>query len=591
MVGGPVRVAGVTRGGMVRVRRRFSVVSLLWLVVLALVVAACGAGSAGDGADDTSGSSSGGDELVIAVPELGNENWAIHRASEGEQHVMYLVHDELIEVDFETRERVAGLAETWEPNEDFTEWTFTLRDDVPFHPGPDGQDYGNVRAQDVKFSFSQYLKDDSVFSRSDVYRELIGGDLDNFEIVDDHTFRLHLASPNATVPSLFSGAGVTLVVTSEAYWEDVGEEVASAHPIGSGPFMFESHEPGSSVHMTAVEDHWRKTPGFSELELRIIPDQAAQLAQIRAGEVDLAPIALDLVAQAEEDGLRIISVPNVGVSSLYLGGHYPPDNVDPEAPWIQADNPEQGLAVRKAISHAIDREGIANDLLGGEATPVVGPLTYVPGFGATDPEWVGDGAQVPEYDPELARQLLAEGGYPDGFEIEQTSYDHTDYPFSVDISDAVESMLSDIGITVNHRRIPKADHNEYRETRSPDAPFYQYIQGFNDEPADRLGKFLPIGGTAEFNYEPYDGIDTCPSDNVCSGSMTEWIERMQTEPDYDERLNIAREIGQEMIDYVGPAIGIVSVNTQWVVGDSVGEWERINGVPWLHNVEYIEPTN
>src|SRR5690606_24063572 len=126
----------------------------------------------------------------------------------------------------------------------------------------------------------------------------------------------------------------------------------------------------------------------------------------------------------------------------------------------------------QAISMAIDRAGIANDPLQGEATPVVGPVHYVPGIPATDPAWVADGAQVPEYDPERARQLLAEAGFPDGFEAEQISYEHGDFPFSVDISDAIESMMSDIGIRVNHRRITEAEYDEMREARSSQGVFW-----------------------------------------------------------------------------------------------------------------------
>ena len=560
---------------------------LIGVVAATLALSACSGGGTGtdDGAasTETAGEATGeaaasGEEttLVVAVPELGTENWAPHRAGGSEQAVIYPVMERLIGADHETREYTPRLVESWEPNEDYTAWTFKLRQDVPFHEGPDGQDYGTMTAEDVKFTYSLYLRDDSLFGRSDAYRALVDDNVDNFEIIDDHTFRLNMPEPNAIVPALFTSSLVTLSVTSKAYWEEVGEEQASRHPIGTGPWRFESHEPGTSVQLSAVEDHWRKTPGFDNLEFRIIPDPAAQLAQLRTGEVDFSAISLDLVPQAEQEGLQIISVPNIGVSSLYLGGHYPDSEFyDEDSPWIQADNPEQGRAIREAMSLAIDREAIVNDLLGGEGMPVIGPVHYAPGIPATDPEWVGDGAQVPEYDPERARELLAEGGYPDGFDAEQISFEQSGMPFSTDISAAIESMLSDIGINVNHRPVTEAQFDEMREDRASEGVFWQYVQNLAVEPGDRMSAFLPEDGGAEFFFDP----------------MRDYVERMQQQPDFEERMSIARELGQEMVDYVGPAIGIAAVNGQWVAGPDIADWEYISGVTEIHNTEYIEPSS
>lgn len=456
-----------------------------------------------------------------------------------------------------------------------TEWTFHLRDDVKFHPGPDGQDYGVLTADDVKFSLELALRDDSRLGRSDSYRDVLDDDLENnFEVVDDQTFTMHLSEPNAIIPVLFSSAINTVAITSRAYWEEVGDEVASEHPVGTGPWKFESFESGAQTTLAAVEDHWRQPPEFGTLEYRVIPDESATLAQLQTGDVDLAAIPLELIPQAEQGGdLEVISVENVGVASLYLGGHYPgTEEFQEDAPWIQTDNPEKGRAIREAMSVAIDRASIVNDLLGGEGTPVIGPVHFVPGIEATDPEWVGDGAQVPQFDPERAKQLLAEGGYPDGFDVDMISFEQPGLPFSDDISQVIASQLTDVGINVNLRPITEPEYDEMREARSSQDTIFMYIQQpLADEPADRFSAFLPEDSGAEFYWEPMEG----------------YLKEMRAEAEYEARMAIARELGQELIDYVGPAIGLAAVNTQWVAGPAIGEWDYIVGLPEINRTEYI----
>jgi len=163
---------------------------------------------------------------------------------------------------------------------------------------------------------------------------------------------------------------------------------------------------------------------------------------LQTGDVHFATLPLSLLPKEGESDLKVFSIPNVGVSSLYLGGWYSGSEFDDvDSPWIQRDNPEAGRAIREAMSVAIDREGIVNELLAGEGTPLVGPIHFVSGIPATDPEWVGDGAQVPKYDPERARELLAEGGYPDGFDAKMVSFEVAGLPFTTDISEAAREVF------------------------------------------------------------------------------------------------------------------------------------------------------
>jgi peptide/nickel transport system substrate-binding protein len=343
--------------------------------------------------------------------------------------------------------------------------------------------------------------------------------------------------------------------------------VASRHPVGTGPWRFVSHESGESVTLQAVENHYRKTPGFGFLEFRVIPEPAAQLAQLRAGEADMMPISLSLLPEAEAAGLRIVSIPGFGVSNLYLGGHYPgSEALDRDSPWIQADAPEKGRAIREAMSLAIDRQAIADHLLLGRATPVIAPILYVPGHPFNDPKW-----KVPDYNLERAKELLAEGGYPDGFEVTMNILDQGGRPMSVEISESIAGMLEELGLTVNRRPIDDGIHDQMRENRASSMIVWHWIHGIPDEPVDRLSGYSPEDGGAEFYFAPVD----------------EYVSKMNATADFEERMALARELGSIFIDYVGPAIGILALDAHWAVSDRIGEWQFLVGDPTFRRGETV----
>jgi peptide/nickel transport system substrate-binding protein len=502
------------------------------------------------------------DTLVVATPTLSSENWAPHRMGGEEDLVGYSVFETLIRSDPKTREFIPGLAESWTVSDDLKTWTVNLKKDVPFHKGPNGEDYGTLTAEDVKFTWELYLRDDCLASRCGTYSDFVNGDISNFEVVNDHQFILHGDTPIATFPSSVAERGQSLLIVSKKHWDAVGPDQASRHPIGTGPWKFVSHKSGESVTLQAVENHHRKTPAF-----RVIPEPAAQLAQLRAGEADMMPISLSLLPEAEAAGLRIIPIPGIGVSSLYFGGHYPgTEAYDEDSPWIQAAAPEKGKAIREAISLAIDRKSIVDNLLMGHGTPVIAPIQYVPGLPFTDPNW-----KVPEYNLELAKQKLAEGGYPDGFEVSLYMLDQGGRPMSIEISEAIAGMLEELGLTVNRRPIDDGIFDEMREKRSSSMVLWQFIQLLADEPADRFAGFAPTDGGAEFYFQPIE----------------KYVDKMNSEPDYDKRMALARELGQILIDNVGPAIGLLSLDAQWAVSDRVGDWEFQTADPNFRHGETV----
>jgi peptide/nickel transport system substrate-binding protein len=501
--------------------------------------------------------------LVVALPGLNSEVFGPHRAGGAEQFVLYTVGEPLLRANRKTRAPEANLVTSWKVSDDLTTWTFKLRPDVQFHDG-----YGNLTAEDVKFTWSLFLRDDAIHSRSSAYRDAVNNDMNNFEIMDDLTFRIH-GPANAILPSILVDSTQVMTIVSKKYWEKVGDEAAMQHPIGTGPWKFTGHVPGASVSFEAVRDHWRKPPEFARMEFRIIPDAVAALAQVRAGETDMAAIDLNLLPEAQAAGMKVVSIPSIGMASLYFGGFYPgTDSYDKDSPWVQASAPEKGLAIRNAMSLAIDRDSIVNDLLLGQGIPGNGPILYQPGFVFTHPSW-----KVPKQNIEEAKKLLAEGGYPDGFELNLVSYPQGGRPYGQDIAEAIANMLEDIGLKVNRAVIQEGQFDEMRENRSSNGVIWSYIQSTGNEPGIQLTGLNPSDSGAEFYFEPVDRL----------------LPEALKEPDFDKRVALYKEIGKSFIDFVGPAVGVASVNSQWVLSENVADWGYLTGSAEINSTEYVTP--
>src|SRR5262249_37924111 len=186
-------------------------------------------------------------------------------------------------------------------------------------------------------------------------------------------------------------------IVPRKYVERVGEDGFRKAPIGAGPYKFVSLNPGIELVLEAFEGYWRKPPSVKRLVFRSLPDETTRAAALKAGEVDVAFLLSGPTADEirHTQGLRLVA-PLLGIFWLDF-----PDQWDPKSPW--ADRP-----VRMAASHAIDRQALNQAETLGLSRPT-GSL--VP----RDFEFALPIEPTP-YDPKRARQLLAEAGYPNGFD-------------------------------------------------------------------------------------------------------------------------------------------------------------------------------
>ena len=299
------------------------------------------------------------------------------------------------------------LAERWEVDPTGQRWRFFLRKGIKFHDG-----VTEFTAEDVKFSFEQYISDKSVASSKPV----LAAAVERIEITGPHDLTFHLKKPDAIF--LVRMAQTSFGVVSKSYLERVGDKEAAAKPIGTGPYKLVEHRRQQFARFEAVAPHWRETGRFKTVLLRRVPDQAARVAMLRAGEIDVTDVPFRLKREVEAAGLKLFRIEEAVVYYVQLGGQLLPtrETLDTTVPWVgDPKDPaslERAAKVRLALNLAVDKATIIKSIFEGE-----GRLAAVP-YLITGGPYVPDDLKPTAYDPKEAKRLLVEAGYPSGFSRE-----------------------------------------------------------------------------------------------------------------------------------------------------------------------------
>ena len=358
------------------------------------------------------------------------------------------------------------LAESWEVSDDFLEWTWHFREGVEFHKG-----YGEMTTQDVLYSYQQW-HGGGKHSRSNMIGEYFSVEGPNLSegaevrIIDEHTLQVNTGIPWAqydVFEFLKSGGGSSTWVVSKRQSEDLGIESASRDIAATGPWQIEDHDPGEYWKMSAVDGHWRQTPYFDELVYWSIPEESVRVAGFQTGHLDSFDMAIDSISSVEDvDGATIIGWANAGQAGLnFYGQTYGLDRdgneyefYNPDQPWVSSDMDTESqewinaVNVRKAMNIAIDRQSIVDEILSG-----FGEVQFLRDWmgheDRANPDWVYP------YDPELARRMLADAGYPDGFNITLIPAIRG-APGEVEACEAVAYYWEVIGIDVRLEFVPYA---------------------------------------------------------------------------------------------------------------------------------------
>lgn len=306
-------------------------------------------------------------------------------------------------------EFVGDLAESWEFLDDLNV-KFTLKPDVKFHNGD------VLTAEDVKFSLERQKNSSKVGHLVKM--------IDSVEVVDDLNVIIHMNEPSSALISSLAHSGGAILNKKVVEELDATGKTMDSNMIGTGPYKFESWNPGDSVSLVRNDEYFGEKPANGGLQLRVITEESSRTIALETGEID---VVLD-VASTDANRIRdnseldLVEYESTQVEFLVMNTQ--------KAPF---DNP----LVRKAINHAVDKESIITVAVNGEATPQTSYL----GDGA-----IGYSSDVTAYDYDLekAKALLAEAGYANGFEC--TVYVASDIRSRA--AQVLQASLAQIGVTL-----------------------------------------------------------------------------------------------------------------------------------------------
>jgi peptide/nickel transport system substrate-binding protein len=307
-----------------------------------------------------------------------------------------------------------------------TVWEFKIRQGITFHNGDP------LTAEDVAFSYNRVVVEGAMEGQTSPRKGLMGS-LESVEIVDDYTVRFHLGAPESQTRVLTSS--VFMQVIPKTYFESVGVDAFIANPVGSGPFTFVEANYAERIVLERFDDYFGGAPGLlgepgpapaDRIIFEVIPDPTSRLAALRAGDVDIIQgVLADQVSVIERDP-NVVLKTAPGTNPVFLA-------------FTTTRAPFDDARVRRALAYAIDYDLLVSHVFGGLADPLYG-LTTIWNSEVPHPD------QVPyTYDPERAKELLAEAGVTD-LELVIDSIGTWNL-----VAEAVAQMLRDIGIDAQTR--------------------------------------------------------------------------------------------------------------------------------------------
>jgi len=345
-----------------------------------------------------------------------------------------------------------ALAKQWLVSDDGTTYTFFLRDDVTFHNGEP------FNADAVVFTWKTYR--DARVPHATFFTPA-----ESVEKVDVYTVKVTTREPNALMLSYIALAWMPI---PPAYYQRVGAPIFAEHPIGTGAFMFDEWVKKDRLTLRANKNYWREGfPFVDQVVFKFIPESAARVAALKDGTVDIAPrlSAEEARAAQSSSDVRIIRYP---VDRVY----YVAFNNVGEKPTPLADR-----RVRLALNYAVDRRGIVKGLLDNSAQLASG---FIAPF---DLGW--DNAEPFAYVPERARQLLADAGYADGFEIEMACPNRA-YSHINEVCEAIVRYLDQVNVRVNLELIESSRFWELEEQKQLPPLFADSWAAYGGEAFNRL---------------------------------------------------------------------------------------------------------
>lgn len=398
-------------------------------------------------------------------------------------------------------EIVPDLAEEWNVSEDGLTWTFKLREGVYFH------DRTPVNAQAVKASFQRLLNPDTRSPRRSLH-----SDITAVKVIDEYTVAFTTEKPSGAFLARLAhpSAAILSPAAINKWGADFGQ-----HPVGSGPFKFQSWTPGEEITLVRNEQYFRGAPAISRLVYKVVPDASVRSLMLQSGEVDVAVrIPSDQVPllKARRD-IEVVETPST--MTMYIAMN-------------ETKKPFDNVLVRKALNYGVNKQEIVDYVLNGLAQVADAPISPV--------IWGYHSTGTYEYNPEKARKLLAQAGYPNGFST--TIWTPVGrYQQDLEVVEAIQAQLAKIGVDVE---VVTWEFGAYIAELKK-GQFDMVLLGWG-----------PSTGDADWGLYPvFHSTQWPPGSNrahYASATADALLEAARVEPDQVKRREIYREVQKVIVE-------------------------------------------
>jgi peptide/nickel transport system substrate-binding protein len=493
-------------------------------------------------------------KLTIMVGDFGNERFdtLLAPSAIGGTNYSRIMGGYLISAN-EKMEMVPGIAKEWGISPDGLTWTFIIREGVKFH------DDSEVTPEDALWTLQHYFGPQAVEYSTRTDTQAISRVMDKIELSAPDTVSVTAQKPVVELAYLLAEAGDKWfhVFPKRSALGDPQEALAyDNNPISAGPMSLAERVPASVMKFERFADYYYqpangfpedKRMKFQSLDLFLVPEEATRVAAIRAGETDLAPVSLPAKEQVEAGGGRVVfAQEGVFIQAMLIGC------------WADPSFPCGDKRVRQALDYAIDKELIRDRLFGGpEVFQVKGWYVFTPSTIGYTPEldpW--------PYDPEKARQLLAEAGYPDGQgfgKLILNTYPSTSMPFLVESAQlGAEFWRRELGLDVE---VNVSDSVAMDEKENAGELNGQILWRDNETRVDATSSIISGYGDRTRGTRKHDDPE-----------LFRVVQETVTILDPDKRAEAYKQLARRLREETH-YLGIGYANIPWAVASRIETWE------------------
>jgi peptide/nickel transport system substrate-binding protein len=467
--------------------------------------------------DRTADGQGSGGTLIVAMTatNLPIPDSQVTEGGEGSRFVGVQIYQGLTRYDLSTNDHLPtpgpGLAKSWDtPGAGSNVWTFHLRPGVTFHDG------ANWDADAAVFAFDrvlnpnfQYYSKPMAASAAQWVRYFKA-----YQKVDDMTLQIETKEPYSLLP----WAMTSFNFPSPASVKQWGDNYFQ-HPAGTGPFRMTKFETGQSMELVPFDKYWLGKAKLDKLILRPIPQDSTRLAELKTGGVNWAEVPPhDSVQDLSGSGYQVITGPYPHIWPYVLNNGIPPFN---------------NKLARQAINYAVDRQGMATNLLNNLAEPT-GALLY------PQHPWFGNPTAY-TYDPKKAKQLMAQAGYPNGFTVTiKAPSSGSGNMWPVEMNQLVQKNLADVGVNLKVQTVEwQSLLTEYTADRT--TGFGPDINGFcyslNTSSPDSIQQTFAGSGGPNVNDAQYD-----------NPQMDSLFQQLRNTYDYNQQVEILKQVHAMVTD-------------------------------------------